>query len=341
MKKLGFADAIESALKHAMTEDPNIIVLGEDVHTLRVNLFSQFGSDRIISTPISESAFLGAGVTAAMAGLKPIVEILLIDFIAVAIDALLNHASKVFPFSGNKWNVPLVVRASCGGGYGDGGQHEQSLWGWIAHIPGIAVVIPSNPADAGRLLLSALSYEHPVVYLEHKLLADYWLDYMGTGGRDTVSFDVPETGLIGEVPKKWKELPWGKANCLREGSDISFVSLGVSVHRCLEAAEQLETEGISAEVIDLRWVSPLDIETIHNSVYKTKSLIVVDEDYMQFGLSGEVCAILAERKLEFKYARVCTETTIPFNRDLEDMTLPNVQRIVEMTRKLLNHNSSM
>ncbi len=337
MKHLGFADAIESALKQAMMDDPNIVVLGEDVHTLRVNLYTQFGSDRIISTPISESAFLGAGVTAAMAGLKPIVEIMLIDFIAVAMDALLNHAAKVYSFSGNKWNVPLVVRASCGGGYGDAGQHEQSLWGWLAHIPGLDVVVPSNPADAGGLLLSALSSEkNPVVFLEHKLLADYWLDYMGTGGRTTVTFDIPEAGLKGVVPDKWEKLPRGKANCIRTGNDITLVSLGVSVHRCLEAATQLEEEGISLEVIDLRWVSPLDIDAIYNSVSKTKSLIVVDEDYMQFGLSGEVCAVLMERELEFKYARVCTETTIPFNRDLEDMTLPSVQRIVNATRKLLN-----
>ncbi|MHA2304293.1 MAG: alpha-ketoacid dehydrogenase subunit beta [Candidatus Hodarchaeales archaeon] len=338
MKQLGFADAIESALKQAMMDDSNIIILGEDVHTLRVNLFTQFGSDRIISTPISESAFLGAGVTAAMAGLKPIVEIMLIDFIAVAIDALLNHAAKVYSFSGNKWNVPLVVRASCGGGYGDAGQHEQSLWGWLAHIPGLDVVVPSNPADAGGLLLSALSSEHPVVYLEHKLLADYWLDYMGSGGRTTVTFDIPEAGLKGEVPDKWEKLPHGKANCVRSGQDITVVSLGVSVHRCLEAAAQLEEEGISLEVIDLRWVSPLDIDTIYNSVSKTKSLIVVDEDYMQFGLSGEVCAVLSERGLNFRYGRVCTETAIPFNRDLEDKVLPNVQRIVDMTRKLVNHN---
>jgi pyruvate/2-oxoglutarate/acetoin dehydrogenase E1 component len=207
MKEMSFADAIEDALGHAMGKDKNIVIFGEDVHMLRVNLFARFGKDRVRSTPISESAFLGAAVTAAMAGLKPVVEIMLVDFMGVCMDSILNHASKVEAFSGGKWQVPLVVRASCGGGYGDGGQHEQSLWGWFAHIPGISVVVPSNPADAGGLMLSALEHDGPVIYLEHKLLADYWLDYMGSGGRDTVSFDVPAVGAKGVVPDQWESLP--------------------------------------------------------------------------------------------------------------------------------------
>ncbi len=334
MRKMEFAEAIESALKHAMTNDPDIFLMGEDVHTLRINLLAQFGKERVISTSISESAFLGAGVTAAMAGLRPIIEIMLIDFIGVAIDALLNHASKILTFSGGKWNVPLVVRTSCGGGYGDGGQHEQSLWGWLAHIPGLHVVVPSNPSDAGQLLLSAIESDHPVIYLEHKLLADYWLDYMGTGGRENVSFDVPEKGAIGEVPEKWESLPIGKANILREGDDITLISLGVSVHRCLEAANILSEDEISVEVLDLRWVSPLDKEAIITSVSKTKRVIVVDEDYMRFGLSGEIAAILAEENISpIQFGRVCTEHTIPFNRHLEDNVLPNVNRILALARK--------
>jgi pyruvate dehydrogenase E1 component beta subunit len=328
-----FAEAIESALKQAMAENPDIFLLGEDLHTLRVNLFAQFGKERVQSTPISESAFLGAGVSAAMAGLRPIVEIMLIDFIGVAVDALLNNASKVHTFSGGKWNVPLVVRASCGGGYGDGGQHEQSLWGWLAHIPGLNVVVPSNPADAGQLLLSAIEMDHPVIYLEHKLLADYWLDYMGTGGRENVNFNVPEAGARGEVPDKWESLPIGKSNLLREGDDLTLISLGVSVHRCLEAEEILSQEDISTEVIDLRWVSPLDRQSLISSVSKTKRVIVVDEDYLQFGLSGEIVAILAEENnMNFQFGRICTEKTIPFNRNLEDNVLPNVDRILEVAR---------
>lgn len=335
MKVISFADAIESTLKQAMEKDSSIFIIGEDVHTLRVNLFTQFGKERVISTPISESAFLGAAVTAAMAGLRPVAEIMLIDFIGVAIDALLNHAAKVYDFSGKKWNVPLLIRASVGGGYGDGGQHEQSLWAWLAHIPGIDVVVPSNPKDAGQLMMTALNTEHPIAYLEHKLLSDYWLDFLGSGGRTNVTYNVPISGIEAEVPDYWEPLLRGKSNILKEGTDITLVSLGVSVHRCLEAAKFLEKEGISAEVIDLRWVSPLDIDTIARSVLKTKALLVVDEDYKQFGLSGEISAQLLERNLQFRYARVCTEGTIPYNKKLENEVLPNTKRILEEVKSIL------
>ncbi|MFX0099108.1 MAG: alpha-ketoacid dehydrogenase subunit beta [Candidatus Hodarchaeota archaeon] len=330
-----FAQAIENALKQAMEKDKDIFIMGEDAHTLRVNLLTQFGSNRIRSAPISESSFLGAGVTAAMAGLKPIVEIMLVDFIAVALDAVLNHAAKTKFFSGGKWNVPLVIRASCGGGYGDAGQHEQSLWGMLASIPGISIVVPSNPADAGGLMLSAIEQEDPVIYMEHKLLADYWLNYLGTGGRETVSFDVPAAGAEGEVPDKWEALPFGKLNLVKEGNDITIASLGVSLHRAIEASKELESKGITAEILDLRWVRPLDVEALKASVKKTGAILVVDEDYKQFGLSGEIGALLLEEDLEFKYSRVCTEDTIPFNRELEDEALPNVKRIVDATLKIL------
>ncbi len=170
MKTMTFAGAIEDALTKAMSEDPRIVVFGEDVHALRMNLYAKFGEMRVRPTPISESAFLGAAVTAAMAGLRPVVEIMMIDFVAVAADALVNQAAKLEVFSGGRWNAPMVVRASCGGGYGDGGQHEQSLWGWLAQVPGMKVVVPSNPADAGGLMLSAIEDEGPVVFMEHKLL---------------------------------------------------------------------------------------------------------------------------------------------------------------------------
>ena len=277
MTKLTFEKAIESAIKQAMEKDPSILIMGEDVHTFRVNLFTQFGKERVIKTPISESAFVGAAVTAAMAGLRPIVEVMLVDFIAVAMDAIINHAAKIYEFSGKKWKVPMVIRTTCGGGYGDAGQHEQSLWGWLAHIPGIFVVVPSNPADAGRLMLSALESDQPVVFLEHKLLTDNMLEYMGRGGRSELFFDVPQAGKEGEVPKKWDALPIGKGKILREGTDITLISLGVSVHRCLEAAELLEKNNTSVEVIDLRWVSPLDVDTIMESVKKTRRMIVRGE----------------------------------------------------------------
>ena len=336
MTKMNFDQAIESALAQAMEEDDNIIIMGEDMHTIRLNLFARFGKERVKYTPISESGFVGAAVTAAMAGLRPIAEVMLADFLAVTMDAILNHAAKIAFFSGDKWNVPLVIRTACGGGYGDAGQHEQSLWGWLAHIPGLSIVVPSNPADAGGLMLSSIYEDNPVIYFEHKLLSDFWMENMAIGGRTTVSFDVPEQGAEGEVPDKWNPIPLGLLNRMKEGNDITLVSLGVSVHRCMEADKILEKKGISAEVLDLRTVIPLDLENIKKSVEKTGVLIVVDEDYMQFGLSGEISALLLEECLSFKYGRVCTENTIPYSIDLELQALPNTERIVNKALKILN-----
>jgi len=335
MNKMGFAQAIETVIAKAMEEDENIIIMGEDVHGLRLNLFARFGRERVMPTPISESAFVGAAVSAAMAGLRPIVEIMLVDFIGVAMDAILNHAAKISFFSGNNWNVPLVIRTACGGGYGDAGQHEQSLWGLLAHIPGLNIVIPSNPADAGGLMLSSIYADDPVIYFEHKLLTDYWLDSMGSGGRTTVSFNVPENGLEGEVPDKWQPIPLGKLNQMKEGNDITLVSVGVGVHRSMEAAKILEEKGISAEVLDLRCLAPLDVEELKNSVEKTKTLLIIDEDYKSFGLSGEISAMLLENDISFKFGRICTETTIPYSRELENQVLPNKERIVKEALKIL------
>lgn len=334
MKTMSFADAIEDALAHMMANDDRIIILGEDVQMLRLNLLARFGKDRVLNAPISEAAFVGAAVSAAMAGLRPVVEVMLVDFIGVAMDALLNHAAKVEVFSGGNWNAPLVVRAACGGGYGDGGQHEQSLWGWLAHIPGLTVVVPSTPADAGGLMISALAHEGPVIYLEHKLLADYWLDYLGAGGRNTVQYDIPRQGAVGPVPDPWQPVPIGKAAIRREGSDITIAGVGVSVHRAFEAADILDQKGLAAEVLDLRTVAPLDTETVMASVSKTGCLLAVDEDYRDFGLSGELAARVLESGIQAKYGRVCTAETIPYNRQLEDRVLPNTDRIVEAAQKI-------
>ena len=251
----------------------------------------------------------------------------MVDFLGVCMDALLNHAAKVEAFSGGKWTVPLVVRTSCGGGYGDGGQHEQSLWGWLAHIPGLTVIVPSTPADAGSLMLAALRHDGPVIFLEHKLLSETWLEFLGSGGRRNIEYDVPAQGTRGNVPRKWEPLPIGKAALRREGTDVTVASVGVGVHRALEAAEILEKEKISVAVLDLRTIAPLDKTTLCEMVAKTGRLLVVDEDYEGFGLSGELAAVVLEVDIPFKYARVCTKTTIPYSRTLEDHILPNVERI--------------
>jgi pyruvate dehydrogenase E1 component beta subunit len=328
MRRISFSDAVDDALGQAMAADPSIILLGEDVQGLHAGLFVRFGRQRVRNTPISEAAFLGAAVTASMAGLRPVAEIMLVDFIGVAVDALLNHAAKVEAFSGGRWQVPLVVRTACGGGYGDGGQHEQCLWGWLAHIPGLSVVVPSTPADAGGLMLGALELGSPVVFMEHKLLSPLWLDFLGSGGRKTVTYDVPAEGTCGWAPDTWESLPLGTAAVRRAGSDLTIVTLGVGVHRALQAAAILERRDISAGVVDLRSVSPLDKVTLCQEVGRTGRMLVVDEDYEGFGLSGELAAVALEAGLVFKYARVCTQTTIPYARELEDKTLPSVERIV-------------
>jgi len=336
MKTMTFFEAIEDSLRQAMKEDFRIIILGEDAHTIHLNLFIEFGEKRVRSTPISESAFMGAAVGAAMAGLRPVVDIMIADFMPVAMDAIVNHAAKNRAFSGEKWNVPLVIRTACGGGYGDGGQHEQSLWGWMAHIPGINVVVPSNPADAGGLMLSSIECEDPVIFFEHKLLSEQWLEYMGSGGRKTVTFDLPSEGVSGDVPDKWESIPLGKVCVKRKGEDITMVSLGVSIHRCLEAAAILEMEGIQAGVIDLRSVFPLDKETIVEEVATSQRMLVVDEDYQHFGLSGELAATVLEEGISFKYERVCTQQTIPYSRKREDEILPNTKRILAAAKKALS-----
>ncbi len=335
MKTMSFTKAVDDALAQAMADDPRIVVFGEDVPLLRRDLLVRFGPKRVRSTPISESAFLGAGVSAAMAGLRPVVELYMVDFLGVCMDALLNHAAKLEAFSGGNWTAPLVVRAPCGGGYGDGGQHEQSLWGWLAHIPGLTVVVPSNPADAGGLMLAALQHAGPVIFLEHKLLSESWLEFLGSGGRRNVQYDVPKAGTRGPVPRKWEPLPLGKAAIAREGTDVTVASVGVGVHRALEAADILDKEGISTAVLDLRTVAPLDKETLCEMVDQNGRLLVVDEDYEGFGLSGELAAVVMEAGIPLKYARVCTQTTIPYARNLEDQALPNVDRIIAAIKGLL------
>jgi pyruvate/2-oxoglutarate/acetoin dehydrogenase E1 component len=337
MRTLFFTQAVDDALAQAMADDPRIILFGEDIPLLRTDLLVRFGPRRVRATPISESAFLGAAVAAAMAGLRPIVEVYMVDFLGVCLDALLNHAAKVETFSGGKWTAPVVVRAPCSGGYGDGGQHEQSLWGLLAHIPGLTVLVPSTPADAGGLMFSALRHDGPVIFLEPKLLSEKWLEFLGSGGRRTVQYDVPAEGAQAAVPDVWTPVSIGRALLRRDGRDVTIVSVGVGVHRALEAAQALEKDGISAGVLDLRTVAPLDKTAVREAVAQTGRMLVVDEDYEGFGLSGELSAVVMEAGISFRFARVCTQTIIPYARSLEDRVLPNTERIyagvIELMRR--------
>ena len=334
-RRMELGAAIDRAVADAMERDDRVVVFGEDVPLLRPALFARFGPDRVRDAPISESAFLGAAVGAAMAGLRPIVEVMLVDFLAVGFSAVLNEMAKVRAFSGGRWDCPLVVRTTCGGGYGDGGQHEQALWGLLGGVPGLKVVVPADPADGAGLMRGAIEDPGPVVFLEHKLLSRLWLDAMGGAARSTVSFDVPADGAEGAVPDPIEALAPGTARVRRPGRDLTIISLAVGVHRALAAADALAPDGVLAEVIDLRGTRPLDEAAVVASVARTGHLLVVDEDYRECGLSGELAAICAEAGLRFRFARVATEGVIPFARARERSALPNVDRILAAARAVL------
>ena len=336
MSEMSLGQAVDRAIEDAMVRDKSIVLIGEDAPLLRAPLLARFGADRILAAPISESAFFGAAAGAAMAGLRPVVELYMVDFIAVAFDAVLNHIAKLEGFSGGKWKAPLVIRAPSGGGYGDGGQHGQSLWGTLASIPGLTVVVASTPADAYGLMTNALAHDGPVVFMEPKLLSEDWLEFLGRGGRDSVSFDVPAEGAFGPVPDPPHSTPFGKAIVRREGADVTIASVAVGVHRALEAAARIHGSDVLCEVIDLRSLRPLDVGTIVESVTKTGRLLVVDEDYREFGLAGELAAVCLEAGLSPRFARVCVEDTLPYARHLEDAALPNADRIVEAATDLAN-----
>lgn len=334
MTAVDLGSAIDAALDQAMSEDDRIVIIGEDVPAMRRHLLTRHGPGRVIEAPISESAFLGAGVGAAMGGLRPVVEIMFVDFLSVGLHALANEAAMVSTFSGGGWPVPLLIRSACGGGYGDAGQHEQALWGQIAAIPGVAVAVPSCGADAAGLTLSLLNHEGPAVLLEHKLLSRMWREEVAGDHREGVSFDVPDEHDPLPPPGSIRPLPLGRARRVRHGSDAVIITLAAGVHRSIRAAGALAKEGIDAGVIDLRTVSPLDAEGIRLAAGDARSVLVVDEDYVAFGLSGEIAAVLAEAGIHRPYARVATTGVIPYARHLEAETLPSIGRIADAVRAL-------
>lgn len=334
-------EAVDHALAQAMAADRRIVTWGEDVRLLRRQLLARFGPQRVLDTPISESAFLYAGIGAAMQGLVPVAELYMIDFAAVGWAAIVNGASKFPDFSGGRLRLPFVIRAGCGGWYSDGGQHEQALWGSLASYPSINVIVPSTPADAAGLMLTALQCGEFSVVLTPKLLDAQMLDYLGGASRATVDFSgiVPAEGARGLVPRTVQPIPFGKAALRREGSDVALVSVGVGVHRCLEVALVLADEGIAASVLDLRTVAPLDTAAILEQARHTGRLVLVDEDYRGGGLSGEVAALLLEQRTGAAYARVTVERTIPFAPHLERDVLPNPERIAAAARRLLRERT--
>jgi acetoin:2,6-dichlorophenolindophenol oxidoreductase subunit beta len=315
------AMAINSALRLEMEKDPDVFVMGEDIGigtwTVTSGLQEQFGKKRIRDTPISESAIVGAAVGAAATGLRPVVELMFVDFIGVAMDQLFNQAAKMRYMFGGKVKIPLVMRSNCGAGFGAAAQHSQSLESLFMHIPGLKVVMPSTPYDAKGLLISAIRDNNPVVFLEPKKL--YFIE--------------------GEVPEESYTIPLGQADVKREGSDVTVVTTGSMLSVVLQAAETLMAEGIDLEVVDPRSLLPLDEETILKSVEKTNRLVIVHEE-VQFGGSGaEIAAIVAEKGFDFLDAPVvrigAPFCPIPFSSKLEQAFIPDSDQVVNTIKNLM------
>ncbi|MFC6716135.1 alpha-ketoacid dehydrogenase subunit beta [Natrialbaceae archaeon GCM10025810] len=322
-RDLTMSRAMVEAIAHEMRENEEVFYMGEDVADYggifdsTEGLLEEFGYDRVMDVPISETAYLGAAVGAAQAGMRPIAELMFVDFFGVAMDQLYNQMAKNTYMSGGSVSVPMVLTTAVGGTYNDAAQHSQTLYGTFAHLPGMKVVVPSTAHDAKGLLHNAIRDDDPVVYMFHKRL-------MGIGW-----MPAPE-GPKTPVPEEDYAIPFGSADVKREGEDVTVVTLGLHVHRALEAAANLADDGIDAEVIDLRTLVPLDTETVLESVSKTGRLVVVDEDYRSFGVTGEIVARVAEERLADLEAveRVAVpDVPLPYARPLEDEVIPGTEDV--------------
>src|SRR5262245_56311380 len=323
MPEQTYLEAIRAGLKEEMHRDPSVYVFGEDVALggpfgVTKALAEEFGSNRMVNTPISEGTVMGLAIGAATAGLRPVVEIMFIDFITLAMDQLVNHAAKLHYMSGGQLRIPLTVRLQCGISGAMGAHHSQSLESWLAHVPGLKVVMPANPADAKGLLKSAIRDDNPVVFIEHRGL--YWSK--------------------GEVPDSEVAVPIGKASVLRQGEQITIVALGSMVAPSLTAAQELQGEGISAEVVDPRTISPLDVETIVSSVRKTSRMLVVHEAVEQGGIGAEIVARVQQAAfyyLDRPIARLAAPfAPVPAGLTLENAYLPSKGHVVEACRRAVS-----
>src|SRR6266516_387935 len=332
-RKLTTARAMAEGIAQEMERDAGVVVLGEDIGNYggifgsTTGLLEKFGRDRVLDTPISETAFIGLGIGAEVEGMRPVVELMFADFFGVCMDQIYNHMAKIHFESGGNVTVPMVLTMAAGGGYSDAEQHSQCLWGTFAHLPGMKVVVPSNPADAKGLMISAIRDDNPVVYLMHK--ATMGLPWMAKNPRS-----------IAHVPEEPYETPIGKAAVVREGTDATVVTLSLSVHHALDVAEKLaKQDGVDLEVIDLCSKVPPDTETVLSSVARTGRLLIVDEDYQSFGLSGEIAARVAETDpglLRAPLRRVAVpDVPIPYARSLERAVLPTPERIEAAVRDLV------
>jgi len=322
MTKMTYREAVRSALRDAMRADERVFLMGEDVgryggaFAVSHGLLEEFGPERIRDTPLSESTFVGAGIGAAIAGMRPVVEIMTVNFSLLAMDQILNNAATLRYMSGGQISVPLVVRMATGGGRQLAAQHSHSLEVWYAHIPGIRVLAPATVADARGMLLAALRQPDPVFIFEHATL--YPLDD-----------DIDETAGPSDIDH---------AAGRRAGADVTIVTFGGSVGKCMQAAEQLSRSSIEAEVIDLRTLRPLDMPAVLDSLAKTHRAVIVDESWRSFGLAAEVSARIMEEGfdlLDAPVSRVCSrEVPMPYARHMEEAALPSVEGVVQAAQEL-------
>jgi pyruvate/2-oxoglutarate/acetoin dehydrogenase E1 component len=324
--------AISEAIDQEMARDPRVFVMGEDVGVYggifgaTYGLYQKYGPERVRDTPISEAGFIGAAVGAAAVGMRPIVELMFVDFFGVTFDQIFNHMAKNHYMSGGQVKLPIVLMTAIGGGYNDAAQHSQVLYSIFAHVPGLKVVVPSTSYDAKGLMIQAIRDDNPVVYCFHKgLMGLPWMPY-------------PETAVT-HVPEEPYTIPFGKADIKKEGRHITVVAAALMVHKALEAASTLEKEGISVEVIDIRTLVPLDKQTIIESVKKTHRLLIVDEDYLSYGMTGEIAAVVAEEALEYLDAPIkrlaVPNVPIPYSRPLEQYVIPSTEKIIQVIKNMV------
>lgn len=323
MPVLSYREAVAQALQEALDEDDRVFLMGEDIgpyggaFAVTRGFWEKYGQRRIKDSPLSESVITGAGVGAAMAGLRPVVELMTINFSLLSIDQIVNHAAKIRYMSGGQFSVPLIVRTVTGAGASVAATHSQSLEGWYASVPGLQVVVPSTPQDALGLFRSCRELLDPVMFVEHILLYS----------------------TRGEVPENAYKIPLGQADIKRPGSDVTIVSYSRMVQVSLDAAEELAQDGIQAEVVDLRTLRPLDAETVVNSVKKTHKALVVEETSKFGGFSGEVVSQIQEDAFEYLDAPVARvageEVPIPYSFPLERLATPDAERVAQAVRNLV------
>jgi pyruvate dehydrogenase E1 component beta subunit len=333
-RKISMKQAINEALDQEMARDPSVIVMGEDivggaggdgerdawggVLGVTKGLYAKHG-DRLMDTPLSESAYIGAAIGAACCGMRPVAELMFVDFMGVCFDQIFNQAAKFKYMFGGKAETPVVIRAMCGAGFRAAAQHSQMLTPLFTHIPGLKVVCPSTPYDTKGLLIQSIRDNDPVIFLEHKNLY----------------------GFEGEVPEASYAIPFGEANVVREGKTVSIVTYGLMVHRALDAAAELAKDGVDVEVVDLRTLSPLDIDTVLESVEKTGRLVCVDEANPRCSIAADVSAQVAQqafRALKGPIEMVTApHTPVPFSPVLEDLYIPSAAQIVAAVRRTMSN----